>query len=761
MIIRYYILILIIALLFSACSIRKHLPANTYLYNGAAVSVTATPDSSLKTRAVRKSLQGITFPKKNKMFLGIPYKVGWWYFIGEPKRESGLKYWLRNRLGEPPVLNTMVDMEANVDNIVAYLENRGYFKSKADSSSSVKGYKWKAHYNVKLRPPYFLDSIAWILDSSVLSKDILTIPPTDSYIKKGQQFELANIKAETRRVDLYLKQKGYYYFSPDYIKTYVDTTVGNHTIKLYLSIKKETPLVARLPQTINSIMVFPNYTLLTPPPDTTKTSVMLYDEVYIRDTVNAFTPEALLRSLTYGPESLYDVQIHNESLNRFINMGAFKFVKSRYEPSTDSINPSRMDVYYYLTPLNKKNIAAEVGGFTKSNSFTGAQASINWKNRNLFKGAEKLNIKTYGAFETSPNDSLKKNNNFRLGAEVSMSIPRLITSFNIADTGYYPPVTKFLLGFEWMRRQLLFTKNFIRGQYDLTWRRKTNRIHTLAPVSITYNNASQFSDEYLQKIIQFPVLEFSTRPELILGSFYNYTHTSTNPNAVNIYYFNGNVDLAGNIAGLFKKANAPFSKQIFGAYYAQYVKLDVDFRYTRKLAKDVYLANRIAIGAGMPYGNSAYLPFSKQFIIGGGNSLRGFRPKRLGPGTVFTTADQQVTYPQIGGDYKLEIQTELRFPLFGAVKGALFAEAGNIWMKNELLYGSEGTFSKNIFRELGVDVGAGIRVDAQVLIIRLDIGIPVHKPWLPLSERWQRIELTSRDYRRENFVYNIGIGYPF
>jgi len=32
---------------------------------------------------------------------------------------------------------------------------------------------------------------------------------------------------------------------------------------------------------------------------------------------------------------------------------------------------------------------------------------------------------------------------------------------------------------------------------------------------------------------------------------------------------------------------------------------------------------------------------------------------------------------------------------------------------------------------------------------------------LPLSERWQRIELTSRDYRRENFVYNIGIGYPF
>ncbi|MEO5948039.1 MAG: hypothetical protein ABIP79_14570, partial [Chitinophagaceae bacterium] len=419
MINRCIISILITALLVSACSVRKHLPENTYLYNGASVKVTATPDSSVRTRAIRKSLQSITFPKKNKMFLGIPYKVGWWYLIGEPKKEKGLKYWLRNRLGEPPVLNTMVDMEANKDNIVAHLENRGYFKSTADTSSSVKGYKWKAHYNVKLRPPYFLDSIAWILDSSVLSKDILTIPPNDSYIEKGQQFELANIKAETRRIDLYLKQKGYYYFSPDYIKTFVDTTVGNHRIKLYLSIKKETPIVARLPQTINSIMVFPNYTLLTPPPDTTKTGIIVYDDVYIRDTVNNFTPKALVRSITYRPESLYDVKTHNESLNRYINMGAFKFVKSRYEASTDSINPSRMDVYYYLTPLNKKNISAEVGGFTKSNSFTGAQASVNWKNRNVFKGAEKLNIKAYGAFETSPNDSLKKNNNFRLGTEFS------------------------------------------------------------------------------------------------------------------------------------------------------------------------------------------------------------------------------------------------------------------------------------------------------------------------------------------------------
>ena len=89
----------------------------------------------------------------------------------------------------------------------------------------------------------------------------------------------------------------------------------------------------------------------------------------------------------------------------------------------------------------------------------------------------------------------------------------------------------------------------------------------------------------------------------------------------------------------------------------------------------------------MPYGNSAFLPFSRQFIIGGSNSLRGFRPRQLGPGRVLTTPDQQVSYPQVGGDYKLELQSELRFPLFSPVSGALFLEGGNVWKKNEMLYG--------------------------------------------------------------------------
>ncbi|MBC7866488.1 MAG: BamA/TamA family outer membrane protein [Gloeobacteraceae cyanobacterium ES-bin-316] len=760
---KSFIWILIVMLLASSCSIRKHLPKDTYLYNGPVVNVKKTADNPQKTKPVKKELSKITFPKKNKMILGYAYKVGFWYGIGTSQRPKSFRNWLRNRLGEEPVLSSTVDFEANAENMTAYLENRGYFQSTVAGKSSIKGYKMKALYDVLLTRPYVIDTVKWILDSSVLSKDILAVRRKNIYIIPKQQFDLANIKAETKRIDLVLKRKGYYYFSPDNVKAFVDTSTGDHKANIFLSIKKDAPLLARTPQTINTITIFPNYTLLNPPPDTSRRGLLEYKGVFIRDTVKDFKPGALVRSLTYDTGSLYNQQKHNESLNRFINMGSFKFVKSRYEPSSDSVNPSLMNVYYYLTPFKKKTISAEIGGFSKSNSFTGAQLNVNWKNRNLFRGAEQLGVKAYGAFEVSLNDSLKQNNNWRVGSEVSLTIPRLIAPFKLSRNNFFPPYTKFTLGYEWMRRQLLYTKNFLRLQYDLTWKKRVNIEQTLSPVSITYNNATAFSPEYLEKVNVYPVLQYANKPELILASFYNFTNFTRSTFAPNIFFIKGNVELAGNIAGLLSKPDSAFDKQIGGAYFAQFAKLDADFRYTRKLTKTVSLVNRVGIGVGLPYGNSAYLPFSRQFIIGGSNSLRGFPPRQLGPGRVITTPDQQVSYPQIGGDYKLELQTELRFPLISKLNGALFLEGGNIWTKSELLYGPGSKLTKQFMKDMAVDGGLGVRFDITFLIIRLDVAIPFRKPWLPMGSEWvfKDIDFGSGAWRKENLIFNLGIGYPF
>ena len=760
---RYLIGLGIFLMATTSCSVRKHLPKGTYLYNGSKVAVTKTPDNPVGTKTITKQLKALTFPKKNKMILGYPYQVGIWYALGEPRRKNGIKSFLKNRLGEPPQLSTMVKLKSNEENLLAFVENHGYFKSAVSSSSSVKGYKMTAIYDVKLPRPYSIDSINWSLDSTLLSRDILSIDNRPRLLKPNEQFNLDNIKAETRRTDLALKTKGYYYFSPDYIKTYLDTSAGNHKANVFFSIREETPVLARVPQTIQSIVLFPNYTLIYPPPDTSKTGLTEYKGILIRDTIRQFKPSALINSLTYRPGSLYNLEIHNESLNRFIKMGAFKFVKSRYEPAGDSADLSLMNVYYYLTPYKRRSLNAELGGFSKSNSFTGAQINVNWKNRNLLAGAEQLAVKTYAAIETSSVDTLKKNNNWRVGGEVTLTIPRFIAPFRIKESHYAPPFTRFTMGYEWVRRQLYYTKNFLHFQYDLSWRQRNGMDHLLAPVSITLNNTTAFSDTYQQKLNQYPLLNYANLPELLLGTLYNLTYSTRNTLASNIFYLSANVDASGNLLGLFNKSDTPFSKKIGGAYFAQYLKLDLDARYTRKLTGKSQWANRIFIGIGMPYGNSAYLPFTKQFVIGGGNSLRGFKPRTLGPGTVLTSADQQAIYPQIGGDYKLEMQTEFRFQVSGPLHGALFADAGNIWTKNELLYGSNGKLKGNLLNSIAVDAGVGIRYDINVLIIRLDVGIPLRKPWLANGRQWvlDDIDFSKGQWRRDNMIFNFGIGYPF
>ncbi|NCI45892.1 translocation and assembly module lipoprotein TamL [Sediminibacterium soli] len=752
--IRYTGLLL---LLFAAsCSIQKHLPPGTQLYRGAKFDIQKDSLNRTRVRTIRKQLTAISIPKPNTAIFGFPYRVWLWYLFGEPHKESGFRYWLRYRIGQEPVLNTAADTKANAENFTNYLINKGYFNSRAQGDTSVKGYKMYANYRVKLGMPYFVRGVDWIIDTlSEIGRDISRIPDRNVLIKPGQQFDLDNVKAERTRVDGMLKNRGYYYFSPDHIKAWIDSTNRDNTVNVHFKLKDDVPVAAVMPQRISSITLFPNYSLIFPPPDTARSGMRIVNGIHIRDTVRYLNDATLTRSVTYKPNSLYNLRQQNRTLNRFINTGVFKFVKNRYEVNGDTLLPRWLDVYYYLTPLPKKTIQAEVGAFTKTNSFTGAQASVTWKNRNAFKGAEQLLVKFYGSFESAGTDSLRRNNNFRLGTEFSLVLPRFVTPFRVRDSFAFPPKTSFSLGYEWMRKQALYTKNYFRFQYDLAWREANNKQHLFAPVSITHTITSAFSPEYKTLIDQIPGLKISNLPELIMGSFYTYTYTTRNINAPRNFYLRANIDAAGNILGALNKAKQPYTGKFLGAYYAQYVKMDADMHYSIRFGKESRWVNRVVVGAGFPYGNSLFLPFVKQFIIGGANSLRGFQVRQLGPGRVKTTPQQQLYYPQVGGDYKLELNTELRFPVFGKLKGAVFVDAGNVWTRDAILYGNDAKFTAQFLNDLAVDAGLGARVDLSFLIIRLDLGLPLRVPYRPRGQEWD----FGNSFR--NIVYNIAIGYPF
>jgi len=186
-------------------------------------------------------------------------------------------------------------------------------------------------------------------------------------------------------------------------------------------------------------------------------------------------------------------------------------------------------------------------------------------------------------------------------------------------------------------------------------------------------------------------------------------------------------------------------------------------RHYMKLTETTQLASRIDLGAGYLYGNSTSLPYIKQFFIGGTNSIRAFRARSIGPGTFKEAVDPDAFLPDQSGDIKLEINTEYRAKLISVVHGALFIDAGNIWLMNNDADKPGAKFSGKFLDELAVGTGAGLRFDLSFLVLRTDLAFPLRKPYLPSGQRWvlDKIEFGSGSWRKENLIFNLAIGYPF
>ncbi len=746
----------------ASCSVQKYLPPGERLYSGSTVHVEKNPEVKTKSKQLQKTIKLAAKPRSNKFLLGQPWKVWWYYKLGEPEHDRGLRRFLRNKLGEAPVLSSRVNATVTAENMQALLENLGYFHSTVQGDTTNYSYFTKAVYHAQVQPQYYLNEIKWVNDSSRLMK-ILQSTESRSLLKKGNPYRLSDITAERDRLDLFLKTRGYYYFNPDYLMAYADSTIGDRKVDLYLNIKNTTPENAKHAYRINSIVVFPNYTLTSVQLDTSRYGAEYFEGLLIKDTIHKFKNRLFASTITYRPGSVYNSRTQNSTLNRFINLNTFKFVKNRFEPLPVTDTSHVMDVYYYLTPAKKKSIQGQVDAFTKENSYLGSQLSINMRNRNTFKGAEQFNLRMYGGFETSYADSTR-NNNYRLGAEASFKFPRYVLPFfRIKENNFYPPNTSITAGYEWFRKSLLYTKNLFRFQHEYSWKPNYREQINVSPVSLSYLNASQVTDSFYKQAAITPSLILNVYDEAILGSYISYTYNTMRPRAKQKWYFNTSLDLSGNIAGLVTGAKNFREKTIFGTPFAQFVKLDFDVHYTRKLPNNYEWANRVQLGIGYPYNNSKLLPFAKQYVIGGSSSIRGFRVRSVGPGTYRPTAEDQKFFQIIGGDYKFLVNTEIRIPLNSKISTAAFIDAGNVWTKDTLLFGGAGQLSKEWFKELAVAIGIGLRFDATVLLIRVDLGMPLRKPFLPDGQRWvlDKINFASGSWRSENLILNIALGLPF
>ena len=749
---RNYFIILIVSSLLASCSATKKVPQGDALYMGATVKLDAPGLRAHLKKEMRSDLVSLTRLKPNQRVLGIPFKL----LFNNSK--------LFRKWGEPPVLLSSVNPDYNVKVLRSSLENRGYFHAQVQGdTTSVKRKRAKAIYTVQTGVQYFINEIKYAEDTTVLQKTI-NESTGKTFLKAGKPFDLAVIKGERERIDAYLKEKGFYYFEPDFIIVQVDSTIGDNKVNLFVKVKPETPQQSRKIYTINDVFIYPRFRLRPTHADTAKSMADFYKGYYVIDSGKTYKPRLFEQAMQFRSGDVYNRKDHNQTISRLVNLNLFKFVKNRFEivPGIDS---ARLNAYYYLTPFPKKSIRAEVNANSKSNNLTGSSVTIGWRNRSTLHGGELFTIDATGGFEVQGGGLMRGYNTFRAGAEANFVVPRFLVPFRLNTKGGFVPKTNFLLGYDILNKQKLYTMQSFRGGVGYVWKENIYKEHEFNLISINYVQPLLVTELYESSAANNRTLLKAIEKQFILGTNYNYNFNQLQgmPAMSGGLYFNGNVDLSGNVAGLLTgadiKNNKP--KNILNAQFSQYVRLESDVRYYFKLSDKAVLANRLITGLGMPYGNSLQLPYIKQFFVGGTNSIRAFRSRSIGPGTY---KDSITTFfPDQSGDIKLEMNTELRAKLMGILHGAVFIDAGNIWLFNTDTLKPGAKFSGNFLKEIAVGGGIGLRFDITFFVIRFDLAIPFRKPWLPEGQRWvfNQFNFSSSAWRKENIIFNLGIGYPF
>lgn len=747
------------------------------LYTGAEVKIENDSLTKKEKKELQAALEENLTPKPNSTFLGLRPKLYAYNTTSEPKKEKGLKYWLKYKFGEEPVLLGDVDREFNKDIIINYSENKGYFNAKAKYDTVSKNKKAQVIYTLNPGARYLISNVNFPQNSTLINTEIQNLKEK-TLLKTGNPFDLEVIKNERQRIDNELKDKGFYYFSPDNIIVQADSTVTKDSkVELIVKLKDNTPKLATEQFTIDKVVVFPNYNLrdakkgkynIPMNPDSLKGYE--YNDIYVVDPDKKFKPRIFDRALYFDKGDVYNRKDHNLSLNRLISLGVFKFVKNEFVVS-DSLN-HKFDAYYVLTPRELQSLRLEALGRTNSANYAGSELNLNWTQRNFFRGAEQFKASVYGAFDVQIGGPADAENIFRAGANAQLSIPRIVAPFRFNSSSAFVPRTNIKLGYEFQNRTTLYSLNTFNASFGYQWKENVRKEHELNIIDVSLIRPADITQKFIDKSQGNPYLQRITDKQLIFGPTYSYTYSTTMLPRKNTFYYKGMLDLAGNITGLVTGANVREGKEktIFGVPFSQYAKIENDVRFYRKFSEKTSFASRFIAGVAIPYGNSEHIPFSRQFFVGGSNSIRAFRARTLGPGSYDPrTPDTNRALFDQAGDIKLELNAEYRANLYKFLNVAAFVDAGNIWLMNDDINDEGvntrpgGKFSKDFLTEIAVGAGVGLRLDFSILILRLDLAMPLRVPYYEKGDRWtfDRINFGDSSWRRDNLILNIAIGYPF
>ncbi len=769
-------LLLAIVLLLPSCMPARHIPEGQYLLNRNRIVLDDTDLDPVELRNYIRQSPNRRIFGFYRFHLNI-------YQLADRGKETRLKRWMKNTIGEPPVIFDPALANQTLRQFELYLHNKGFFNAHVDFDVVTRANRANVVYTLTGNKPYTIRHV----DYTIRDRQVATYVYADSLqslISSGDRFDADVLQQERRRMTRHLKEEGFFNFSRDFIFFQVDSTLNQNQLDLEVIInnpraRTAIPADSVIPHKryrINQVFVYPEYSRIAPTQtfsDTTvykKTNDVEASYTFLHNGPMRIRPRTIAGNIFINPGDVYNISKVEQTYNTLAGLRNFRFVNLNFTeaanaPHTTGDSLGLLDVRLELTRSAANAFSIEAEGLSTAGNL-GIAANLIFQNRNIFRGAEILNLRFKGALEASGEAGGQQVfkglpfNTAELGVDVSLDFPKLLIPFSPERiTQSTRPQTTILAGINY-RQRTAYTRYILNVSYGYQWQPDNQRQHQFTPLEIS--SIKIFNDSILQAQIPDanPLILSRYRDHLITGLKYNYTYTTQQfDRKADFVYFRSNLELAGNLLYFAARqfdlpVNEDNSYTLRGIPFAQYIKTDADLRYYRVFDEKNTLVFRIMGGMGLPYGNIDVMPFLKSYYGGGANSVRAWSIYNLGPGGYRET--EELRFDKYG-DIKLEANIEYRFPLYRYWHGAFFVDAGNVWFlkKNEQF--PKGEFSlTSFYREIAMGAGAGIRLDFNFFLVRLDAAFPIRNPALVSGERW-----IDGWPGFDQWNFNLGIGYPF
>lgn len=790
-------------LLLTACDATRHIPEGECLLRRNKIALHS--DRTLTNRGeLSDALSSLIIQKPNTWFLGLfPYKV--WLYNARYRRyqrdTAAEKFQLKLKTVERPVVYDSILADRSAQHMRGYLFNQGYFYAEVRDTVVCKRKKAAAIYEVTTGLRYLINRTRLDVDDSAV-RAIVAASMDQSPLKEGTPFAMSVADEERNRIATVLRNHGYYRFTAEMVHIEADTfnkvllrdvenpfegainflaqqqSERKPTVDLSIRIRADDEPRAYQRYRIGKLRIYPDFVSREDVRDTTMYESELgdatfrYHRYYVHEKV-------LLNHIFLKPGEYYTQDDYDLTITKLNELGLFQYVQL-YMLEDSTLSPDRsLRVIILMNPVKRYDFSVGTDVTHGQTYSLGTSVGLNFRNRNLAKGANQLSISLNAGIELGYDTVRSKPMLDRfyllsrsLGVNATIDFPKFIAP-NLLGKVIRPSQTHTLLGIgsNLLDRVNYFTLINTALSLGYNWQQDEQKSWEFSPLFVNVLRLPYRSDLFQTLLDSNAYLRNSYQEILIEGENLFFTFTNRNaPVARRHYsYLRTGVEEAGALLGLVN-AGLDLQKSV-GLRYSQYVRFELDARhYIRR--RHAELATRFFTGVGIPYDKSSVLPYVKQYFVGGPYSLRGWRVRQLGPGSYFDTArGLDAAFIDRTGDIKLEANAELRFdmiPLFGGslrINGAVFLDAGNIWLAKPSADYPGGEFHlSRLARDIAINTGFGLRVDiASLFVIRADWGIPIKAPDYPVNGGWvfDQIKPGDRDWRARYLMPVIAIGYPF